>query len=223
MEHKGNGAFIFLIVVVAGILTIIISGANDSNISGQAKAVVLQRASCVKSGGYNIYVKGIATYNAGYGIKYATDYCRNYNSNTLVEYYCSGVSLKSNDTYCLYGCSNGACNQTKPLPERPVCGNNIVQVGEQCDRNNLNGTTCQKLGFTGGTLNCTPSCTFITAGCIKAPVCGNQIVEGTEQCDGSSMSCSIFSKNYNSGTVTCSSNCIWNTANCRYWNSYGCR
>jgi len=47
----------------------------------------------------------------------------------------------------------------------PVCGNGVVETGEQCDGGNLNGQTCVGLGFTGGTLACSGSCTFDTSGC----------------------------------------------------------
>jgi hypothetical protein len=49
------------------------------------------------------------------------------------------------------------------------CGNNIIDSGEQCDGSNLGGQTCVGLGYAGGTLSCTASCTFDTSGCISPP------------------------------------------------------
>jgi hypothetical protein len=47
----------------------------------------------------------------------------------------------------------------------PVCGNGIVETGESCDGTNLSGQTCVGLGFAGGTLACSGSCSFDTSGC----------------------------------------------------------
>ena len=38
------------------------------------------------------------------------------------------------------------------------CGNEVAESGEECDGNDLQGTTCTGLGYTGGTLSCTDSC-----------------------------------------------------------------
>ena len=45
-----------------------------------------------------------------------------------------------------------------------VCGNGVVEGGESCDGSNLDGASCQSLGFSGGSLSCS-SCSFNTNGC----------------------------------------------------------
>jgi len=46
------------------------------------------------------------------------------------------------------------------------CGNGIIDdKSEQCDDGNLNGQTCQSLGFVSGSLGCTALCTFDTSSC----------------------------------------------------------
>jgi hypothetical protein len=48
-----------------------------------------------------------------------------------------------------------------------VCGNWVVESGEECDLGNLNGQTCQTQGFFGGQLSCTVgTCVFNTSGCF---------------------------------------------------------
>ncbi len=48
-----------------------------------------------------------------------------------------------------------------------VCGNNIKESGEQCDGTDLNNKTCVSLGYSGGTLVCSPACVFNTSGCTS--------------------------------------------------------
>ena len=88
-------------------------------------------------------------------------------------------------------CGDGTCNTwenssvcPQDCPQPILCGNGQIDGGEQCDGTNLSGQTCQSLNssFTGGTLNCTASCTFDTSSCTQ-PVCGNSVIETGEQCD----------------------------------------
>ena len=68
-------------------------------------------------------------------------------------------------------------------PAVAACGNGTIDAGEQCDGANLNGQSCIGLGFAGGSLACSPSCTFNTSACTAATICGNGIVQAGEQCD----------------------------------------
>ena len=51
-----------------------------------------------------------------------------------------------------------------------ICGDGIVDAGEQCDGTNLAGSTCEAQGFDGGTLACGDNCTFNTDDCTA---CGD--------------------------------------------------
>lgn len=46
-----------------------------------------------------------------------------------------------------------------------VCGNGVVEAGEHCDGDNLNGHTCASLGMGGGTLLCSAACLFDASLC----------------------------------------------------------
>ncbi len=63
------------------------------------------------------------------------------------------------------------------------CGDNQVDAddGERCDGIQLEGQSCQSLGFGGGVLVCGDDCQFDIHGCANA--CGNGVVEGSEVCD----------------------------------------
>jgi hypothetical protein len=66
---------------------------------------------CMKQGDDSIYVRNTVEYRDFNGDRQkVTDFCRNYNGKTLVEYGCHGDNLKSTDIYCPEGCSNGVCN-----------------------------------------------------------------------------------------------------------------
>ncbi len=48
-----------------------------------------------------------------------------------------------------------------------ICGDGIINGNEQCDGSNLGGASCSSLGYSGGTLQCTSSCTFNTNNCFN--------------------------------------------------------
>ncbi|MDD5625717.1 MAG: hypothetical protein PHG83_00955 [Patescibacteria group bacterium] len=48
-----------------------------------------------------------------------------------------------------------------------VCGNGVVELGEQCDGSDLDSQTCGKQGFNRGNLSCKADCTFDTSDCIS--------------------------------------------------------
>ena len=136
----------------------------------------------------------------GYGFNEACDLGSSGNTGTCSAPY--GGSC----TYCTSTCTSG----TKIGPK---CGDGAVQTanGEQCDSSNLNGQTCISRGYAlGGTLACTSSCTFNTAGCA---VCNPN-------------SCSSYSS---SSCNTCSSFCDWDSVNnhcCgnnQYWTGSSCK
>lgn len=52
----------------------------------------------------------------------------------------------------------------------PVCGNGSIDPGEECDGNNLGGSSCVDHGFDGGVLACDPVvCVYDTSGCTDMP------------------------------------------------------
>lgn len=48
-----------------------------------------------------------------------------------------------------------------------VCGNAIIEGGEDCEGLDLNSQTCETLGYAYGTLSCDISCAFDTSLCVS--------------------------------------------------------
>jgi len=103
----------------------------------------------------------------------------------------------------------------------PLCGDNVIQAGEECDGNNWGGiTNCSAFDtYTGGTLSCGATCHFNTSLCtgIVGGVCGDGIIQQGENCDlnnwGPIMNCSAFDS-FTGGTLSCANTCLFNTSLC---------
>ncbi len=96
-------------------------------------------------------------------------YSRGYSKNPTMGYYdtCEGDILKEayckdkktvayKDIKCPYGCYDGACSKTVP-----VCGNQIIDGGEECDGSNFGKyKDCADYDddFQVGELKCSPNC-----------------------------------------------------------------
>lgn len=102
------------------------------------------------------------------------------------------------------------------VPPPAVCGNGIMEAGEQCDGANLAGQTCANSGFTSGTLSCTSSCTLNTSACVTTgPVCGNGIIDEGEQCDGANLNGKACTDGgFAGGVLACTSLCTWDGSGC---------
>ena len=79
-----------------------------------------------------------------------------------------------------------------------MCGNGIVEAGEECDGSNLGGSTCAGLGFGGGSLSCAQGCTLDDSGCTGGNTCGARPTTGAyADCSADTMGCAP-------GTAGCS-------------------
>jgi len=117
--------------------------------------------------------------------------------------------------------SLGHYNQTGTLVCTPLCkfdtadcggrcGDGIPNGtdGEQCDGNNLDGNSCESLGYTGGTLTCAGDCTFEVSAC--AGRCGNGVIDADESevCDGGNLGAETCqTQGYHGGQLSCLSDC----------------
>ena len=51
-----------------------------------------------------------------------------------------------------------------------ICGDGIVEVGQQCEAGELLGKTCRNFGFQKGELKCSNICKFDTSECFNIPL-----------------------------------------------------
>ncbi len=48
-----------------------------------------------------------------------------------------------------------------------ICGNEIIEGGEDCEGSNLNNQTCQSVGYGPGNLTCDIACTYDVTNCLS--------------------------------------------------------
>jgi cysteine-rich repeat protein len=102
----------------------------------------------------------------------------------------------------------------EPSTCTPLCGNNTVDSGEQCDGGQLGTGTCQGLGYDTGSLACTTGCTYNTSDCSMFS-CGDGMITGIEECDGGDLNgTTCMSLGFVSGQLGCTTNCGFDTSGC---------
>ena len=101
-----------------------------------------------------------------------------------------------------------------------TCGNNIINVGEDCDGNLFGAINeCKDYkDFSSGLLACN-NCQLDTSKCNPMPKCGNGVVNTGESCDKTNLgiissSCKEYSSFFSAGSLTCTSNCQLDTGGC---------
>ena len=133
---------------------------------------------------------------------------------------CGGNCLScENSKVCILDsdCLSNHCNEkTKTCSKFTLCGNGIIDSGEQCE-NSTDGRTCSLFRFGGGSLTCGEDCLFNTTLCIgNNGTCGDDIINPGEQCEGPNWGkvdgCFDFDK-FESGELDCQE-CILNTNKC---------
>jgi hypothetical protein len=98
--------------------------------------------------------------------------------------------------------------------EIAVCGNNVIEGDEACDLAQVNGETCQTLGYQGGELGCLLTCLdYNLLGCF---ICGNDVVDIAEDCEGGIVDEEVTceSLGYEAGGVTCGADCLYDLSEC---------
>jgi len=97
----------------------------------------------------------------------------------------------------------------------PVCGDDTVDFGEDCDGDDLGGETCQSLGWETGMLHCADDCTYDDRYCCNYGGCGNGILNCIEQCDGDDLGgATCESRGFSGGELACFETCEFDALDC---------
>jgi hypothetical protein len=94
------------------------------------------------------------------------------------------------------------------------CGNDALDMGEECDGAELDGATCESLGFASGDLSCADDCSFDTSAC---ETCGNGMIDEGEDCEGEDLgkaTCISIDMGFTGGVLACDAACGFDTSGC---------
>ncbi|MBW1808612.1 MAG: PPC domain-containing protein [Deltaproteobacteria bacterium] len=110
----------------------------------------------------------------------------------------------------LAGCSQGAGD-----PD-PICGDDLIQGDELCDKTRLDGKVCADFGFDTGELGCLDDCTFDTSECEYLPDdCNNGQIDDGEDCDGDNLNeTTCEDLGHLGGELACNADCTFDEADC---------
>jgi hypothetical protein len=107
--------------------------------------------------------------------------------------------------------SSSEGGSTGPIPG--VCGNNIIEDEEVCDLAQVNGETCESMGYEGGQLGCLLTCEdYNLLGCF---ICGNEVIDIAEDCEGEvphDVTCR--SMGFQDGFISCGDDCLYDISEC---------
>lgn len=96
---------------------------------------------------------------------------------------------------------------TGPMTTRgeSFCGDGVRDFGEECDGEDLNGQSCQSLGYEAGVLACDPQCMLLADACYR---CGDGTKDMAEACDGADLDGhTCASEGFGGGTLKCRMDC----------------
>jgi hypothetical protein len=125
-------------------------------------------------------VGGMTCLDLGFdsGALVCNDFCNDYNTdgcgecgNLVVDgdEICEVGEIPDTETCDLYGFDSGevGCGVSCEIDTATcgICGNAIKDGAESCDGADFGGATCAGIGLGGGTLGCTPACTYDFSGC----------------------------------------------------------
>lgn len=94
------------------------------------------------------------------------------------------------------------------------CGNGALDMDEECDNAELDGATCESLGFASGDLACADNCTYDTTAC---ETCGNGVIDMGEDCEGDDLAkatCISIDMGFTGGILACNETCGFDTSGC---------
>lgn len=126
-----------------------------------------------------------------------------------------GSSTTADDPTTEAGSTAATTGGTTAAPG--VCGDGVVDAGEECDGAELDGHDCGAFGFDEGALGCAADCqSFDTQQCTFF-TCGDGVIDPGEACDGADLAGeSCGSLGFTGGELACAAGCgAFDTAACK--------
>ncbi len=125
------------------------------------------------------------------------------------------------------GCDQDCAYDLEPCAAFGRCGDDEIQelYGEVCEGTDLQGQTCEGLGYHGGQLLCGDDCAFDESGCAAVGRCGDGVVQDAfgEECDGENLggfTCAAET-DFHAGEAVCDENCHLDLSACEATGSCG--
>ncbi|MBU1534396.1 hypothetical protein KKF84_03695 [Myxococcota bacterium] len=104
-----------------------------------------------------------------------------------------------------------------------TCGDQIVDVGEECDGADINGHSCTEFGYYEGIPSCNSDCSLNLTPCAAGGLCGDGVVHSAfaEECDGQNLdqqTCSDIDPSFyaGQGSLACGADCKFDTSGCLF-------
>ncbi len=105
------------------------------------------------------------------------------------------------------------------------CGDSVVQDAyEACDGAELDGGTCEGLGYHGGNLACGDDCAYDVTDCALVGRCGDGALQEAhgESCDGADLgAATCLSLGWYGGALACDDECGYDTTDCQVFGTCG--
>ena len=120
--------------------------------------------------------------------------CGDFNINNYFKIWSNEKGWQTSNTITLY--VDDECYS-------PVCGNNILDTGEQCDKGILNGNVCNPL-YGSSCTYCSTACKLVT---LNGPHCGDGTCNGAENCTTCSEDCGVCPPTCGDGTCNNGETC----------------
>lgn len=130
-----------------------------------------------------------------------------YENHDILNWTFTPTSTPGGTLACRPGCTFDISQCTN------LCGNGVLDPGEQCDDLDIGGSTCAGHGG-GGHVSCTQTCQLDYSQCTSE-YCGNGAIDAGEQCDGAQLAGqSCVSMGASAGALDCSGSCTFDLTNC---------